>query len=60
MIVEVGGAVVPIVEIIVGSGVIAMLWKMNNQLGSLTEQIKNFSSVLTDHETRIRDLEKDK
>ena len=55
-----GGAVVPSVEIIVGSGVIAMLWKMNNQLGSLTEQIKNFSSVLTDHETRIRDLEKDK
>ena len=60
MIIEMGGAVVPIVEMIIGSGVIAMLWKMNNQLGSLTEQIKNFSAVLTDHETRIRDLEKDK
>lgn len=55
-----GGVVMPVVEMIIGSGVIAMLWKMNNQLGSLTEQIKNFSAVLTDHETRIRDLEKDK
>ena len=53
MIIEMGGAVVPIVEMIIGSGVIAMLWKMNNQLGSLTEQIKNFSIVLTDHETKL-------
>ena len=60
MIIEMGGVVMPVVEMIIGSGVIAMLWKMNNQLGSLTEQIKNFSSVLTDHETRIRELEKDK
>ena len=47
----------PIVEIIVGSGIITMLWQMNQQLGSLASEMKRFSDVISDHETRIRKIE---
>ena len=52
-------AAIPIIEIVIGSGIVGMLWKMNNQLGSLTAQIKRFSDIISDHEIRLRNLEKD-
>ncbi len=35
--------VIPVVELLIGSGIIGMLWKMNIQLASLTEQLKTIS-----------------
>lgn len=49
----------PIIEIIVGTGIVSMLWQMNRQLGSLAAEMKRFSTVITDHEDRIRSLEKE-
>jgi hypothetical protein len=49
---------IPLVEIVVGAGIVGMLWKMSHQLGSLTEQLKRFSDMISDHETRIRHIEK--
>jgi len=49
----------PIIEIIVGTGIVTMLWQMNRQLGSLAAEMKRFSTVITDHEDRIRSLEKE-
>ena len=49
----------PLVEIIIGSGIVAMLWQMNKQIGSLAAEMSRFSDVITDHEDRIRSLEKD-
>ena len=47
----------PIIEIMIGSGVISMLWQMNRKLGELANEMKRFSDLITDHEDRIRDLE---
>lgn len=50
--------VIPIVEILIGSGIIGMLWKMNIQIAALTEQLKTIFKLTEDHEDRIRELEK--
>tara|TARA_R100000687_G_C6388535_1_gene136169 strand:- start:201 stop:374 length:174 start_codon:yes stop_codon:yes gene_type:complete len=50
--------IVPIVEIIIGTGIIGMLWKMNCQIGAIGEQLKAFSKRTDDHEDRIRTLER--
>jgi hypothetical protein len=50
----------PILEIIIGSGVVAMLWQMNRQIGSLTTAIESFHGIIEDHEDRLRNLEKGK
>tara|TARA_Y100000310_G_scaffold308687_1_gene352065 strand:+ start:2682 stop:2915 length:234 start_codon:yes stop_codon:yes gene_type:complete len=47
----------PIIEVLIGSGVISMLWQMNRKLGELANEMKRFSDLITDHEDRIRDLE---
>ena len=49
--------VIPIVELLIGSGIIGMLWKMNVQLASLTEQLKTIFRRTEDHEARIRKIE---
>ena len=50
--------VIPFVEILIGSGIIGMLWKMNIQIAALTEQLKTIFKLTEDHEDRIRELEK--
>ena len=57
--VETSTNLLPIVEVVVGTGIVSMLWQMNRQLGSLAAEMKRFSTVITDHEDRIRSLEKD-
>jgi hypothetical protein len=47
----------PIIEILIGSGVISMLWQMNRKLGELANEMKRFSDLIVDHEDRIRELE---
>ena len=49
----------PVVEIIIGTGIVSMLWQMNKQIGALAAEMKRFSTVITDHEDRIRSLEKE-
>ena len=56
MITSITGAI-PILEIIIGSGIVGMLWQMNRQIGSLTTAIESFHEVIKDHEDRLRDLE---
>jgi len=51
---------IPILEIIIGAGVVGMLWQMNRQIGSLTHAIESFHDMLEDHETRLRTIEKEK
>jgi|TARA_R100000655_G_scaffold11912_1_gene27889 cell division protein FtsB len=52
--------VIPVVELLIGSGIIGMLWKMNVQLASLTEQLKTIFRRTEDHESRIRKIERGK
>jgi len=52
--------VIPVVELLIGSGIIGMLWKMNVQLASLTEQLKTIFRRTEDHEYRIREIERRK
>ena len=52
--------IIPIVELLIGSGIIGMLWKMNIQIAALTEQLKTIFKLTEDHEERIRELEKGK
>jgi hypothetical protein len=47
-----------VLELIVGGGIVAMLWKMSHQLGCLTSEMKRTNNLLSDHELRIRKLEK--
>ena len=47
----------PVVEILIGSGIVGMLWQMNRQLGCLAAEIKRFSDIIMDHEDRLRSLE---
>ncbi len=49
---------IPVIEIIIGGGIVSMLWKMNCQLAALSEQLKTFAKRTEDHEVRIRDLER--
>ena len=49
----------PVVEIIIGTGIVSMLWQMNKQIGALAAEMKRFSTGITDHEDRIRSLEKE-
>ena len=49
--------VFPLIEIIVGTGIITMLWQMNHQLGSLAAEMRRFSDMISDHEHRIRKIE---
>ena len=49
----------PIIEIIIGGGIVSMLWKMNCQLATLSEQLRTFAKRTEDHEDRLRNLEKD-
>ena len=49
--------VFPLIEIIVGTGIITMLWQMNQQLGSLAAEMRRFSDMISDHEHRIRKIE---
>ena len=49
---------IPFIEIVIGAGIIGMLWKMNCQIGAIGEQLKAFSKKTDDHEKRIRELEK--
>jgi hypothetical protein len=44
-------------EIIVGAGIVGMLWKMSHQIGCLTVEMKRTNDLLSDHEERIRKLE---
>lgn len=44
-------------ELIVGGGIVAMLWKMSHQIGCLTTEMKRTNDLLSDHEERIRTLE---
>ena len=46
-------------QLIIGSGIVTMLWKMSNQLGCLTSEMKRTNDLLSDHEERIRVLEKE-
>jgi hypothetical protein len=46
-------------EIIVGAGIVGMLWKMSHQIGCLTVEMKRTFDLLSDHEDRIRTLEKE-
>lgn len=50
--------IIPIVELLIGSGIIGMLWKMNIQIAALTEQLKTIFKLTEDHEERLRELEK--
>ena len=50
--------VIPFVELLIGTGIIGMLWKMNIQIAALTEQLKTIFKLTEDHEERIRELEK--
>ena len=52
--------VIPVVELLIGSCIIGMLWKMNVQLASLTEQLKTIFRRTEDHESRIREIERGK
>ena len=52
-----GLEVIPIVEILVGSGIVGMLWQMNRKLGELANEMKRFSELIIDHEERLRKLE---
>ena len=45
-------------EIIVGAGIVGMLWKMSHQIGCLTVEMKRTNDLLSDHEERIRKLER--
>ena len=56
MVTSITGAI-PILEIIIGSGIVGMLWQMNRQIGSLTNAIESFHEVVKDHENRLRELE---
>ncbi len=56
---ETSASVLPIVEIVIGTGIVSMLWQMNKQIGALAAEMKRFSTVITDHEDRIRSLEKE-
>jgi len=47
-----------ILEVIIGAGIVGMLWRMSSNLGALTSEMKRTNKVLTDHEGRIRTLEK--
>jgi hypothetical protein len=44
--------------VLVGCGVIAALMKLNNTVGKLCAEVKNLAARLTDHEERIRTLER--
>jgi len=46
-----------IIEVLIGTGIVSMLWQMNRQLGSLATEMKRFSNMISDHETRIRKIE---
>jgi len=43
--------------ILVGIGVFGVLIRMSNQLGALTNEVRQFRTVLDDHEHRLRKLE---
>lgn len=47
-----------ILNILVGMGVIAAVWRMSAQLAALTAQMKVYTNRTEDHEGRIRKLEK--
>ena len=49
--------VFPLIEIIVGTGIITMLWQMNQQLGSLAAEMRRFSDMISAHEHRNRKIE---
>jgi hypothetical protein len=44
--------------VLVGCGVIAALMKLNATVGRLCAEVKNLAARLTDHEERIRELER--
>jgi len=46
-------------EVIVGLGIMGMLWKIQRELGHITTAIDSIKEIVHDHEDRIRAIEKD-
>lgn len=48
-----------LIELILGLGIIGMLWRIQGQLGCIKTEIKHLAHGFSDHEKRIRALETD-
>lgn len=47
-----------LMTLLVGGGIITMLFSINHQLGGIKKEMGHMSDGLKDHEHRIRSLEK--
>jgi len=45
-------------QILIGLGIVANLWKIQRELGELTTTLSSLKDIVQDHEVRIRDMEK--
>tara|TARA_R100001443_G_C3277543_1_gene159553 strand:+ start:192 stop:380 length:189 start_codon:yes stop_codon:yes gene_type:complete len=45
-------------QVLIGLGIVANLWKIQRELGELTTTLSSLKDIVQDHEVRIRDMEK--
>ena len=45
-------------QILIGLGIVANLWKIQRELGELAVTLTGLKDIVQDHEVRLRDMEK--
>tara|TARA_E500000318_G_scaffold111669_1_gene131151 strand:- start:5351 stop:5530 length:180 start_codon:yes stop_codon:yes gene_type:complete len=45
-------------QILIGLGIVANLWKIQRELGELAVTLSSLKDIVSDHENRLRDMEK--